>query len=153
MYVRAACSLLGYEPHGCRGRAAARSRGLRGLSPLAISHKNEGTAILLLPAPPPPTLGMRGSAISCIRRSLPSRVTSGGGLVRSSVGVPANQMKRCDGVSRGISSTQRRQYVAAATRCALASEVSSLRFSAVVSGPEAGIPRGWDEGVDDDDGG
>ena len=40
-----------------------------------------------------------------------------------------------------------------ATRCALASEVSSLRFSAVVSGPEAGIPRGWDEGVDDDDGG
>ena len=73
--------------------------------------------------------------------------------MRSSVGVPANQMKRCDGVSRGISSTQRRQYVAAATRCALASEVSSLRFSAVVSGPEAGIPRGWDEGVDDDDGG
>lgn len=48
---------------------------------------------------------------------------------------------------------QRRQYVAATTRCALASEVSSLRFSMVVSGPEAGIPRGWDEGVDDDDGG
>lgn len=73
--------------------------------------------------------------------------------MRSSVGVPANQMKRSDGVSRGISSMRRRQYVAAATRCALVSEISSLRFSAMVAGPEAGIPRGWDEGVDDDDGG
>ena len=135
---------------GARGGEIARFASLRGLSPF---YTYEGTALLLLPAPPPPRLGMRGNAISCIRRSLPNRVTSGGGLVRSSVGVPAHQMKRCEGVSRGISSTQRRQYVAAATRCALASEVSSLRFSAVVSGPEAGIPRGWDEGVDDDDGG
>lgn len=43
--------------------------------------------------------------------------------------------------------------MAATTRCALATEFSSLRFSALVSGPEAGVPRGWDEGIDDDDGG
>jgi hypothetical protein len=71
--------------------------------------------------------------------------------MRSSVGSPANQMKLNHSVR--ISSTHRKQYVAAATRAALATEISSLRFSAVVSGPEASIPRGWDEGVDDDDGG
>ena len=73
--------------------------------------------------------------------------------MRSSVGPPANQMKLNHSVSRGISSTHRIQYVATATRAALATEISSLRFSAMVSGPEASIPRGWDEGVDDDDGG
>ena len=101
------------------------------------------------------TFGMRGNALSCIRRSVPSRAVqvSSGGSMRSSVGTPANQMKLNHGVSRGISSTHRKQYVAATTRAALATEISSLRFSAVVSGPEANIPRGWDEGVDDDDGG
>ena len=75
--------------------------------------------------------------------------------MRSSVGPSANQMKlnHTSSVSRGISSTHRIQYVATATRAALATEISSLRFSAMVSGPEASIPRGWDEGVDDDDGG
>jgi len=72
--------------------------------------------------------------------------------MRSRVGAPANQ-KLNHGVSRGISSTQRRQCMTNATRSALATEISSLRFSAIVSGPEAGMPRGWDEGVDDDDGG
>ena len=38
-------------------------------------------------------------------------------------------------------------------RCAALNEVNSLRLLSIFSGPEANLPRGWDDGIEDDDGG
>ena len=32
-------------------------------------------------------------------------------------------------------------------------EASALRFAGLLDGPESGLPRGWDDGLEDDDGG
>jgi hypothetical protein len=46
-----------------------------------------------------------------------------------------------------------RRTISKDLRSAAVNEVNSLRLVAVITGPEANIPRGWDDGIEDDDGG
>lgn len=39
------------------------------------------------------------------------------------------------------------------TRCAVMSEVNAARVTGLLRGVETNIPRGWDDGISDDDGG
>ena len=46
-----------------------------------------------------------------------------------------------------------RRNISQDLRCAVMNEAASLRIIATVIGAEPNLPRGWDDGIADDDGG
>lgn len=91
---------------------------------------------------------MRAQVLSGLRRAVrPGRSKNATNWGGRGAGGSAPRMATLETI-------QRRAHVKATTRVALGVEASSFRLNALGAGAEAGLSRGWDEGIEsDDDGG
>jgi len=95
---------------------------------------------------------MRGPVASALRRA-----------ASGYAGRPANRMNSAASrlhaavtsvsTRRSLSVDMRKRAISITAWRVIGVEASALRFGGLLDGPESGLPRGWDDGLEDDDGG